>query len=41
LRAKIGNRVATEIAENHGSLARGDGKKLDNFETWTLLIIKM
>ena len=33
LRAKLGNRVATEIFDYYESLMRGGEKKLDNFET--------
>ena len=42
LRTKLGNRVATEIFEYYESLfRRGEEKKLDNYETWAIPIIKI
>ena len=41
LRTKLGNSVASEIFEYYESLAIGEEKKLDNFETWTTSIIKI
>ena len=42
LRTKLGNRVATEIFEYYESLfRRREEKKLDNYETWAIPIIKI
>ena len=42
LRTKLGNRVATEIFEYYESLfRRGEERKLDNYETWAIPIIKI
>ena len=42
LRTKLGNRVATETFEYYESLiGRGEEKKLDNYETWAIPIIKI
>ena len=42
MRTKLGNRVATEIFEYYESLfRRGEEKKLDNYETWAIPIIKI
>ena len=42
LRTKLGNIVATEIFEYYESLfRRGEEKKLDNYATWAIPIIKI
>ena len=41
LRAKLGNRDATEIFEYYDSLMRGEQQKLDIYETWATPIIKI
>ena len=41
LRTNLGNRVSTEMFEYYESLVRGEGKKLDIYETWATPIIKI